>query len=416
MRILQVNKFLYRRGGAEGYLLDLADLERAAGHEVEYFGMDHPDNLPMRYRSDFPAHVEFEPPPARLLGKVEVVGRMMWSRSAAAGIARVLEDFRPDVVHMHNIYHQLSPSIVHACAKASVPVVMTLHDYKLVCPTYQFLDQGRICTACVSGGPKQAVRRRCKDGSLVASSIAATEVGVHRTLHAYGHIGRFLCPSAFLRDQVAAAGLHSGRLLHQDNFTNTSVPVRSEPGRGVVFAGRLSHEKGVDVLIRAAALLARDHDGVVLDIVGDGPDRVELEALAAATAPDAVRFHGRVGADEVRAHLRGARVSALPSRWLENQPLSVLESFASGVPVVASALGGLNDLVTPGVDGDLVPHEDPNALAAALRPYLDDADLSARQGSAARARALDRHEPQRHLERVLGVYRQVMTAAEERAG
>ena len=404
MRILQVNKFLYRRGGAEGYVLDLAELQRAQGHDVEFFGMAYPENLPMTYGGRFPSQVDFEPTPAELSKRVELVGRMLWSRSAAKGITDVIADFRPDVVHCHNIYHQLSPSILRACAKAAVPVVMTLHDYKLACPTYQFLDKGEICTACVTGGVTQAIKRRCKDGSLAASGIAALEVGAHRGLRAYGPVSTFLCPSVFLRDQMAAAGIAPEKLLHLDNFTDTDVPVRTDAGSGVLFAGRLSHEKGVDVLIDAMPLLAAEAPGAVLDIVGDGPDRAELEAQAARVAPGLVRFHGRVSADEVRARMRGAAVSAVPSRWYENQPLSVLEAFASGVPVVASALGGLTDLVTPGVDGDLVPAGDPGALAAALRPYLADATVSVRQGAAARERALRRHAPRAHAARIAEVY------------
>jgi len=409
VRILQVNKFLYRRGGAEGYLLDLADLQRAQGHHVEYFGMSYPENLPMRYADHFPSRVDFEPAPEALSKLVELVGRMLWSRSAASGIAEVIADFRPDVVHCHNIYHQLSPSILRACAAAGVPVVMTLHDYKLACPTYQFLDKGEICTACVTGGVIQAVKRRCKDGSLAASGIAALEVGAHRTLRAYGPVSTFLCPSVFLRDQMAAAGIAPEKLLHLDNFTDTDVPVRTEPGTGVLFAGRLSHEKGVDVLIDAMPVLAAETPGAVLDVVGDGPDRAELEERAARVAPGLVRFHGRVSADEVRARMRAAAVSAVPSRWYENQPLSVLEAFASGVPVVASALGGLTDLVTPGVDGDLVPAEDPAALALALRPYLSDPQYSLRHGASARERALRRHAPAEHAERIARVYEEAVT-------
>lgn len=409
MRILQVNKFLYRRGGAEGYLLDLAEQQQAAGHDVEYFGMAHPDNLPMRYAEHFPSHVEFEPAPSDPRGRLELVGRMLWSKQAYQGISAVIKDFRPDVVHMHNIYHQLSPSMVRACAKAGVPVVMTLHDYKLACPTYQFLDQGEVCTACVGGSLTNAVRRRCKDGSLAASAIAMVEVGAHRALKAYDPVARFLCPSAFLRDQMVAAGLHTGKMLHLDNFTDTDVPVRSHPGEGVLFAGRLSHEKGVDTLVDAAGILAREVDGPVLEIVGDGPDRAALEAQAQRVAPDAIRFHGRVTADQVRGFLRGARVSAVPSRWYENQPLSVLEAYASGVPVVASAMGGLNDLVTPGVDGALVPAADPQVLADALRPYLQDPDLSMRHGAAARQRAEERHNPAGHAARIEQIYAEAIS-------
>ena len=410
MRILQVNKFLYRRGGAEGYLLDLAEQQRAAGHEVEYFGMAHPDNLPMRYAAHFPTHVEFEPPPTDPRGRAELVGRMLWSRQAYRGIGAVIADFAPDVVHMHNIYHQLSPSMIRASVKAGVPVVMTLHDYKLACPTYQFLDQGVICTACVGGSLTSAVKRRCKDGSLAASTIAAVEVGVHRLLKSNDPVATIVCPSAFLRDQMVAAGLHPGKMVHLDNFTDTQVPVRDAAGSGVLFAGRLSREKGVDVLIEAAGVLATDVSGVLVDIVGDGPERGELEHLAQRVAPGAVRFHGRVSAQDVRAHLRAARVSAVPSRWYENQPLSVLEAFASGVPVVGSALGGLTDLITPSVDGALVPAEDALALAAALRPYLADAELSLRQGAAARERALARHEPVAHAARIEEIYAAAISA------
>lgn len=408
MRILQVNKFLYRRGGAEGYLLDLAEQQRAAGHQVEYFGMAHPDNLPMTYARHFPSHVEFEPPPTDPRGRLELVGRMLWSKQAYDGMRAVLADFRPDVVHMHNIYHQLSPSMVRACAKVGVPVVMTLHDYKLACPTYQFLDKGEVCTACVGGSLTEAVKRRCKDGSLAASAIAAVEVGAHRLLRAYDPVSRFLCPSAFLRDQMVAAGLHTTKMVHLDNFTDTDVPVREGAGSGVLFAGRLSREKGVDTLIEAAALLAPELGGTVLDVVGDGPERAEWEALAQRLAPEAIRFHGRVSADEVRTLLRASRVSAIPSRWYENQPLSVLESFASGVPVVGSAMGGLNDLITPGVDGDLVPADDPVALAAALRPYLMDPELAQGQGAAARERALARHNPRGHAQRIEEIYTQAI--------
>ena len=416
MRILQVNKFLYRRGGAEGVMLDVADMQRAAGHEVEFFGMDHPDNLPMRYARHFPSHVEFEPAPSSIPGRVELVGRMMWSRTAARGLSHVLADFRPDIVHFHNIYHQLSPSIVRACASAGVPMVMTCHDYKLVCPTYQFLDKGEICTACVKGGVGQAIRRRCKDGSLAASTIAAVEVGTHRLLHAYDPIATFICPSVFLRDQLEAGGIEASRLAHLDNFTEVDVPVREGAGEGILFAGRLSHEKGVDVLIEAVGRLAADLPGVRLDIAGDGPQRAELEALAQRVAPHSVIFHGRRSADEVRGLLRQARVGTLPARWLENQPLSVLEAFASGTPMVASALGGLTDLITTGVDGTLVPHEDPAALAEALRAYLVDPELAIAHGRAARERAVTRHAPAAHAEALFDIYQRAIARSARTEG
>src|SRR5690349_8304791 len=146
MRVLHVNKFLYRRGGAEGYLFDVARLQERAGDVVEYFGMTHADNEPgLTYAEHFPSRVDLEPPPPDLRGRAAAAARMVWSASARRGLRRVLDDFRPDVVHMHNVYHQLSPSVVAACRDAGIPVVMTLHDYKLACPSYQMLDHGRPC-------------------------------------------------------------------------------------------------------------------------------------------------------------------------------------------------------------------------------------------------------------------------------
>ena len=200
MRVLHVNKFLYRRGGAEGYLLDLADLQRAAGDTVAYFGMSHPENeSPLPYAARFPSEVELEPAPSGVRPRAVAVGRMLWSPTSRRGLARVIDDFRPDVLHLHNIYHQLSPSVLAAARAAGVPCVLTMHDYKLACPSYQLLDRGRPCQACVTGGPLQAARRRCKDGSLSRSGLLAVESWLHRAV-------RRVRPGAALREPERVPG------------------------------------------------------------------------------------------------------------------------------------------------------------------------------------------------------------------
>jgi glycosyltransferase involved in cell wall biosynthesis len=401
VRILHVNKFLYRRGGAEGYMQDVAELQAGAGHDVAFFGMRHELNDPQHYADAFPSHMEFEPPPPDAAGKARAFGRMLWSRSAERGIARVVDDFRPDVVHLHNIYHQLSPSVLRPLAARGIPAVMTLHDYKLACPTYQFLDNGSLCQACLTGGLAQAVKRRCRNGSLAASAAAVVEVGLHRWFGAYDSVRLFLCPSRFLADSMRAAGLATDRLRVLDNFTDTAsvVPQRA-PGSGLVFAGRLSAEKGVDVLVRAVGRL----EEATLDVAGDGPERERLEALAAQTAPGRVRFHGRLPKDRLLDLLRGGSVSVVPSRWHENQPLAVLEAFSCGLPVVTTGLGGLPELVEPGVDGVIVGHDDPAALAEGLRPLLADPGRCHRMGRAARAKAELRFSPAGHLDRLMEHY------------
>lgn len=404
MRILHVNKFLYRRGGAEAYMRDVATLQQHAGHEVAFFGMEHPENTASDFAQYFPPYLELDPPPASLAGRAQAVGRMIWSTSAARGIDAALESFRPDVAHLHNIYHHLSPSVLRPLTRRGVPTVMTLHDYKLACPTYHFLDHGEVCEACLGGRFHQALRRRCKDGSLAGSGAMALELGVHTVTRAYGGVGLFLCPSRFLATKMTEAGVFPERMRQSPLFVDTTAtPVTGTPGRGAVYAGRLSGEKGLDTLIEALGEL----DAGCVEVAGDGPERDRLRDLAEQRAPGRVRFHGSLAKADLYTLIRSAAVLVLPSRCYENQPMSVLEAFACGVPAIGTELGGTPELIEPDVDGALVPPNDPQALAAALRPFLDDPARAFTMGRAARAKAEERFSPERHLSRLEEIYTEV---------
>jgi glycosyltransferase involved in cell wall biosynthesis len=402
MRILHVNKFLYRRGGAEAYMLDVAELQAKEGHEVAFFGMRHPENPSLPFADAFPSFVELEPPPERIAGRLTAAARMVYSPSSRRGIEAVARAFRPDVAHLHNIYHQLSPSVLRPLRQLGIPMVMTLHDYKLICPSYLLLDHGKVCEACLGGRFRHAVTRRCKDGSLLASAVLAAETTVHRTTNAYDPVQQFICPSRFLAGKIAEAGVFPDRLRVLSNFVAAeTVAPKAQPGGGVVYVGRLSHEKGADVLIEAMGRLS----GHRLDVVGDGPERARLEALAATRAPDRVCFHGAVPKARVLDLLRSAAVAVMPSRCHENQPMAVLEAFACGVPVVASRLGGLPELVEDDRYGRTVPADDPAALADALRGLLADPAHAFRIGQAARRHAEQQFAPGRHLQQLEKLYR-----------
>jgi glycosyltransferase involved in cell wall biosynthesis len=408
VRILHVNKFLYRRGGAESYMLDLAGLQAAAGHQVEFFGMAHPDNPPYRYAAHFPSNVQLEPPPARPDRRVAATTRMLWSPSARRGMEQVLEAFRPDVVHLHNIYHQLSPSVLRPLAERQIPAVMSLHDYKLICPSYLLLARGRVCEACLDGHFRHAVARRCKDGSLGASAVLVLESTVHRRARAYDPVQVFICISRFQAGKMAEGGVYPDRLALLPGFVDTrGLAPRTGSGSGILYAGRLSHEKGVDVLIEAVGRLGDSR----LEVVGDGPERGRLEALAAVRAPGRVGFHGRVPRERVLELVKAAAVAVMPSRCHDNQPMAILEAFGCGVPVVATSLGGMPEL-TEGGAGITVPPEDPDALAGALGRLLGDPAAAAAMGRAARARAEHDFSPDQHL---AGLERLYERAARSRA-
>jgi glycosyltransferase involved in cell wall biosynthesis len=407
MRILHVNKFLHRRGGAEGYMLDVAELQEKAGHEVAFFGMGHPRNPPLPYQEHFPAQVELEPPPPGLRRRAAAAARMVWSSSSRRGIAEVVRAFRPDVAHVHNIYHQLSPSVLRPLAAAGVPIVMTVHDYKLICPSYLLLDHGQACEACLGGNFAHAVLRRCKDDSLGASALLALETSLHRALRAYAPVRLFLCPSRFLAGRLAAGRVYPERLRVLNNFIDAqAIAPKPAPGGSLLYSGRLWPEKGVDVLIEALALLG---DDACLEVAGDGPERPRLEALARSRAPGRVRFHGFVPRERLHELLRAAAVVALPSRSHENQPLAALEAFATGVPVVATDRGGLPELVSDRY-GAIVPPDDATALAEALGNLLADPARAFAIGRAARAMVQGRHAPDRHLRDLEARYHEAAAA------
>lgn len=402
MRILHVNKFLYRRGGAEGYMEDVAGLQARAGHDVAFFGMHHPLNSYPSFTDLLVSNVEFDPPPDTLRGRLALAGRAVWSPSAARSMGEVVRRFRPDVVHLHNIYHQLSPSILWPLPRMGVPAVMTLHDYKLVCPTYQMLDHGEVCDACVGRHFHRALKRRCRNDSLPTTAMMVADLSVHTWLRAYSPVNVFVCPSRFLAQQMVAGKVYPERLRVLRHFVDLGNHVaKQSPGGDVIYAGRLSHEKGIDTLIRAM-----QHVGsrTVLAIAGDGPIKAELEDLAAAVAPGRVVFHGRLSKDALLGLLSSSAVAVVPSRWHENQPLAVLEAFASGVPVIATRLGGLPELVTPDVTGALVHPDDPQALARAIDDLLEAPDRAFAMGRTARELIRTDFDPGQHHEGLDRIY------------
>jgi glycosyltransferase involved in cell wall biosynthesis len=403
MRILHVNKFLYRRGGAEAYMLDLAELQRARGDDVSFFAMEHPDNQADVNADLFPPRMELNPPPSGVAARVATSVDILYRRSARIGMDAILDRVRPDVVHLHNIYHQLSPSILRPVARRGIPTVMTLHDYKLACPTYQFLDNGRICEACIGRRFHNATRRRCNQGSLGASILSTVELTAHTFLGAYDPVDVLICPSEFMLAKMRQAEVYPDRLTHIPHFCDLSrIAPATAPGSGVLYAGRLSSEKGVDVLIDAAALLP---PGIDVTIAGDGPDLAALRLRAeAAGLAGRVRFAGRLPSAELHELMRSSAVVVAPSRWYENQPMVVLEAFGCARPVVASDLGGMPELITDGVTGRLVRHDDPTALALALTELATDPVRAHEMGVAAHRGAVDRFTIDRHLERLDQAY------------
>jgi glycosyltransferase involved in cell wall biosynthesis len=428
VRVIQVNKFHYVKGGAERYYVDLSAALVRAGHEVNHLAMAHPRNIPGGTQDRFVPEVDYRAhmgwrerlrQAARTIHNREAA-RMAGEMARGDGSAPAHRDGPalahrdgPALAHLHNIYHQLSPSVIDAFVRAGVPVVQTLHDYKLICPAYLLLTEGVVCERCRGGRYWQAARHRCLLDSYAASLVATTEAFWHRARGTYGRVARFLCPSRFLLEKVASFGVPRERLVHLpyfvplERYRSAPVPVRvaGEPVTGV-FVGRLSREKGVATLLEAMATLP---PGMVrMEILGEGPLRGELEDKARRVCPDdRIRFLGYRAGDALHDTIRRASFAVVPSEWYENLPYGVLEPFALGRPVVGARIGGIPELVRDGETGRLFPSGDASALAAALAWMAgSQAGLPALGEQARRVVERD-HAEAPHLERLLQVYAEV---------
>jgi glycosyltransferase involved in cell wall biosynthesis len=399
-RVLMVNKYHYPRGGAEHYMFRLAAMLEQHGSQVDYFSMRHPKNEPCPTDSYFVSEVDFEHPPGGL-GRIGVAGRAVYSREARLKMGRLLDHRQVDLAHVHNIYHQLSPSLLAPLHRRRIPVVMTVHDFKLVCPVYSLLSHGEICERCVGHGFSQAVRRRCNRGSLSGSALVAGETWLHRRLSLYRDgIDVFVTPSSFARERLVRGGYPSERVLVIPNCVVAGdYRPGYQPGDYALYLGRLSREKGVDMLVRAAAV-----SGASVKLVGEGPLREELERLVAETGAD-VELLGYRSGDELAEIVRGASSVVMPSVCHDNCPLAVIEAMAWGKPVVASRVGGIPELVRDGDEGLLVPPGDVDALGRALTDLLSSPELAEQMGRRGRARVEARYDAEGHFRAVREAYR-----------
>jgi len=401
LRVVLANKFLYPKGGAERAVLGLgAELTRR-GHAVAYFGMDHPDNsVPAEASAVVRRRDYYRGGGAARRDALQ----MIYSWEARRSFARLLDRHRPDVVHLHNIYHQLTPSILDAARDRGIPAVMTLHDYKLVCPRYDLLRHGQLCDACVERGPTACLRYRCAGGSWGASALLAVESLFQRARGSYDYVRLLLAPSRFLAGVLVRAGFDPHRLRHLPNFVPEAPPPTAavETDR-ILYAGRLSPEKGIETLVQAAAGLSRGR----LVVCGDGPLRGRLEDAAAAAPPGRIELRGHLDRAALAAELARAAFTAVPSEWFENAPFAVLESMAAGRAVIASRLGGLPELVRDGETGRLLPAGDVGAWQAALAAAFAAPDAWRRMGETARVEATARWSLAAHVSQVEDLYREV---------
>ena len=336
--------------------------------------------------------------------KALVPGRVLWSDEVRRSLADTLRRSRPDVVHVHNTFPLLSPSVLYACRSAGVPVVATIHHYGLVCASGVLFRDGDVCHQCVGRSPLPGVLHGCYRGSRAATTPMAAALLVHRRAWRT-MISAYVFISGSQRDIMATDGFPEDRLFVKHNFVPTAPPGERSDGELVLYAGRLTAAKGVDLLIAAwdqFRALAPD-SRLRLVIAGAGPLEPDVAAWA-ATRPS-VDFLGMLGRDECAALMATARASIVPSRWEETFGLVVAESMAAGVPPIAAAHGSLPELIDSGRDGVLFPPGDASALAGILVEVAGDRCRFLELGGRARSTYERRFRQDHNIEQLLEIYR-----------
>lgn len=338
MKILLANKFYYRRGGDCIYMLNLEKLLKAHGHEVAVFAMDYPENLDTPWKKYFPKN----------MSKLMAFTRPFGSHEVKSTFKKLLDDFKPDVVHLNNVHTQLSPLMAELAHQWGIKVVWTLHDYKLLCPRYDCLKNGNtICETCFKGDKKACLDNKCMKGSKLASFIGYKEAIVWNRERLEASTDVFICPSQFMADKMVQGGFSKSKMQTLCNFIDVEkCKFSSTDGTDDVellpkkedyycFIGRLSHEKGAKTLIEAANQLPYK-----LVIIGGGPLMDELKSVAHTN----IEFVGFKQWDDIKQLVGKARFSVIPSEWYENNPLSVIEAQCLGTPVLGANIGGIPEL------------------------------------------------------------------------
>jgi len=367
--------------------------------------MDHPENIKTGFEEYFVPHIDFreELENFGIKSAVKVISRSVVNRQAATLMERLITDQRPDIAHLNNIHHQLTPSILYPLKRHNIPVVWTLHDYILTCPDHTHLRRGSICSKCAGGNNIHAVVHRCKKGSLGASLLAAIECSYHSREKLIDMVAKFVCPSRFMADFLLEHGFPREKVINVPNF----FPIERFESTGqdyFLYLGRLSAEKGLDTLLEAFSKVGRGR----LIIAGDGPDRGKLENLAAPIRSGRVEFIGQQTSESVIRLLRGCLALVLPSTCLENLPYSIMEAMSAGKPVIGSRIGGIPELIDHERNGLLFEPGNSDQLADCLKRLMSDSESARRMGKAGREKTLRLYSAEKHYEAIMDLYSEIL--------
>ncbi len=373
MKILMVNKFLYPNGGSETYIFKLGKQFEEMGHEVQFFGMEHEDRIVGNHAQSYTTNMDFH------TGKLEKLlypFKIIYSSEARKKIRIVLDDFKPDVVHLNNFNFQITPSIIYEIRKwqkairKKVPIIFTAHDYQWVCPNHMMMipATGKLCFQCEGAKFIQCTKNKCIHNSRTKSILGTIEAKLYHVLRTYRKVDKIICPSKFMEEKFGSNPMLVEKLETIYNFLDEERYAASEKKNYILYFGRFSEEKGVRTLLKVCKELKE----IQFVFAGGGPLSEEI-----ANCPNIIN-RGFLKGEELKKVIAEARFTVFPSEWYENCPFSVMESQWYGTPIIASDIGGVPELIQDGVTGELFDAGNEKQLKEKILKLWKDTELCER--------------------------------------
>ena len=394
MKVLLANKFFFLNGGSETVFFQERNFLLRKGFNVIDFSMEEPRNFSSDYASYFVSNINYHATRG-VFDKIKDVAKFVRSPEAIRKIQRLVEKEKPDIVHLHNIYHQLTPSIIPILKKSGAKVVLTLHDGKLICPGYLMLDKGEICTSCQGHSFWKPVVKNCQ-GSRSQGLLLALEAYWHKWSKNYEKVDMYIAPSQFLGDLVSIRiPKERIRVLRNGIDTISYMPSFCDKGYALYF-GRLSKEKGIETLLNAYKYMG---NSLTLKVVGTGHLEDELRREY-----QSVEFLGYKEGDELNDTIAESAFVVIPSEWYENCSMVVLEAMAMGKPVIGSRIGGIPEQVEDGKTGLLFEMGNVEELADKMRLLSENPEMRKRMGIEARKKLEVEYSLNKHCDELLKVY------------
>ncbi len=398
MKILAVHNSYQQPGGEDVVFKQEQDLLRRAGHTVVTYE-----------RSNFEIKAN------RLVVPLADVKNAVWSSHSRRSFRAALIAEKPDVVHVHNTFVVISPSIFSVCAEHDVPVVHTLHNYRLFCPTATFFRDGHVCEECVEHGLWRSVLHGCYRDSRPATATIALMLAVHRRLRTWSdNVDAFIALTQFVRHKFLDCGLPPDRVFVKPNFVYPDPGgERADAGDYALFVGRLSPEKRVSTVLAA---WERVNGEVPLRVIGGGPQQLHLQSEGARLGLNNVHFCGQLSRERTIAAMQGARFLIFSSEWFENFPVTLAESFACGLPAIASHLGAMREIVDDGRTGLHFIAGDAHDLAHKVRWAWNHPEEMHQMGEAARAEYLSKYTAEANYPLLMDIYARAIAHRRAHAG